>query len=99
MEKNPGNNKSRAERIDEIRAKKIEIENDAWSVADVLFDSPPEVEGKTFRSILYFVSILGVDATLDAAEIALIRTSTGSANDLFRYFCGVCWNLIRAQGE
>jgi hypothetical protein len=52
-----------------------------------------------FRSIKMFVERLGVSGTLSAVDVAVKRFPR-SYRSGFRYFCGVCWRLIKdGQGH
>ena len=44
------------------------------------------------KAIANFIKSLGVDETLEAAQIAGRNTA---AEDKFKYFCGVCWTKYR----
>ena len=50
-----------------------------------------------FQSIKNFIESLGFEQVLKAAEITISARSMIFAKDTrrFKYFCGICWNLIR----
>ena len=83
-----------------MEAKRERIEDDAWRVADVLIFKASE-EGlpkSQFSSIKKFIDRLGLHAVLDAAEAAQSRFPYRSGTT-FRYFCGICWRLIKEPGN
>lgn len=45
-----------------------------------------------------FIDQLGVHQVIDAMESAYTRPSV-RRNGEFKYFCGICWNLIRSQNN
>lgn len=68
----------------------------AWDVATVFADAfrKDEFRRDWLESIKQFVEKLGVHECIRAMEIAVSRK--GFSQDVcFRYFCGVCWTLIR----
>lgn len=82
-----------------LQAERERIEDDAWSVAEVL--QPGASEGynsSRLNGIRTFVKRLGLHAVLDAADIANSRYRRGTPR-AFKYFCGICWNRIREADE
>ncbi len=72
------------------------LEADAWKVAEVLKPGASDGYRKDWlRSIKMFIEKLGVWGALDAAEIAAERQY--GDRDTFKYFCGICWNKIKAD--
>lgn len=79
-----------------LEGRRWRIEEDAWRVAEEL--QPGASDGystRNFRSIKMFVERMGVHAALEAAEIAGSKFYPGPRR--FKYFCGVCWNMMRQQ--
>jgi hypothetical protein len=70
---------------------------DAWRAIRAVLGPVDEVRQDEFNSAVRFVEKLGLHEVLDAAEIA--RGASARTANLFRYFCGICWNKIRAGGE
>lgn len=73
------------------------LEDDAWRVVEILEPGATEYSVSRLIGIKRFVRDLGVHEVLDAADITTARK--GYASAAFKYFCGVCWNKIRAKGE
>ena len=93
-----------AEREEQIRgyneileAKRQRIEDDVWRVAEVL--KPGSMEDGFNRanlmSIKRFIETLGLHECLDAAEVA--RAKPLSDYYQFKYFCGICWGIIKGR--
>lgn len=72
------------------------IEGDAWSVVRALENNPEANTCKRseLQSIKMFVKRLPVQKVFDAVEITLAKMPYKSQSQ-FRYFCGVCWGMIR----
>lgn len=82
---------------DIMQAREDRIEEDKWRVADALVKNA-SVDGMRrdwLISIKQFNARLPIHEVLEAAEIAWARKPY-SDNYRFKYFCGVCWNKIRA---
>lgn len=79
-----------------MSAQRERIDDDCWEVANVYIDHfrKDGVRKDWFQSIRQFVEKLGVHECIRAMEIATARKPY-SESQCFRYFCGVCWNLIR----
>jgi hypothetical protein len=79
-------------------AKRERLEREVWKVLEALagcgVQTAPNSE---FSSTKRFLEQLGFCAVLDAADIA--RAAPISDYKRFRYFCGVCWNMIRRNAE
>ena len=74
------------------------LEQDTWRVADALQTGASNGYSLSkFNSIKNFVEKLGVHDTLRATEIAWARKPY-SDHQRFKYFCGVCWTMIRDGG-
>lgn len=83
-----------------LEAKRDRIEDELWRVADELEpnSSTKGMSRDWAASIRRFNEKLGVHECLDAVETARNRYPRGG-KQAFLYFCGVCWNKIRALGE
>lgn len=78
-------------------ARRQRIEDESWRVMDVIYPGQDSVPRSEFLSVSRFVERLGVYEVLDATEIA--AAAKLYQGKVFRYFCGVCWNKIRASEE
>lgn len=92
-----------AEREEQIRgysevmaAKRARIEDDAWTVAFIFMDQFHQESFRRdyFQSVKRFIEKLGTPDSLRAMDLALSRKPY-SESSCFKYFCGVCWNMIR----
>lgn len=79
-----------------MRDRRERVEADCWAVVGTLYPAADVIESARFRSIKMFVEKLGAPAVIEAAEIAAER-GPHSDDRLFKYFCGVCWSLIRSN--
>lgn len=75
------------------------IENDAWTVAEIFM---AHFRKETIRrdwlgSITNFIEKLGDHECIRAMERAVVKRPH-SEDQAFRYFCGICWNIVR-EGE
>jgi hypothetical protein len=95
-----------AEREEQLRgytevamARRNRLEEQSWDVAEIFMDQHRSdgINKDWFQSIRNFVDKLGLVDALDAMQIAVAR-KPHSKNICFKYFCGVCWNKIRAGG-
>lgn len=80
--------KDRAARIDE----------EAWEVAAAIEckDFVEEYSRARLASIRKFLEMLPQAEVLRAADVSSSRFSAGS-DRCFKYFCGVCWSMIRSE--
>lgn len=76
-----------------MEGRRHRLDADVWHVVSILVDSE-EIERSRYRSIKVFVEKLGVHEVLEAAEIARYHEGR-SPYQVFKYFCGICWNKIR----
>jgi hypothetical protein len=77
-----------------FEAKRKRLEDETWLVLYVLLGGNPQVRTDEFISTKRFIEKLGYHEVFDAAEIA-VNTSSVHRRNLFKYFCGICWNRIR----
>lgn len=92
-----------AEREEQLRgyqeildARRQRLDDEAWRVLDMLHPRADSVPRDHFNSVRRFVEKLGVHVVLDAADVALSAGRVSNRN-VFRYFCGVCWNRVRER--
>jgi hypothetical protein len=80
-----------------LESKRDRIEEELWRVADAL-EPQSSVKGMKrdwTASIRRFNERIGMHECLDAVEVARGRYPYGG-KQTFLYFCGICWNKIRA---
>ena len=82
-----------------MAAKRQRLDNDAWAVADIWMEQfrpqdDPSIPKDQFRSIKRFVDELGVHEVVNAMELAVVR-QPHSGYRCFKYFCGICWKIIK----
>ena len=79
-----------------LQAQRDRIEAEAWQVADVFMQGwgDDSFRSDWHQSIKRFVKDIGLYECLDAAEKSVCRCGARK-NDAFRYFCGICWNIIK----
>jgi len=76
-----------------FEAKRQRIEDETWRVLGYLYPGQNTVPRDSHVSVKRFIERLGVHAVLEAAEIAL--GAPIGHHKVWRYFCGVCWRLVR----
>lgn len=93
-----------AEREEQLRgygeiasARRQRLDNEIWQVFRH-WRGQTETTHAKFGSVKIFVDRLGVDAVIDAVEIAMAAGIYSDSRE-FKYFCGVCWNMIRDQAR
>lgn len=76
------------------------IEAEVWEVADIYVAQFQKdgIRKDYFQSIRQFVEKLGVHECIRAMEIATSR-KPWSQDSCFRYFCGICWTMIREASD
>lgn len=82
---------------DVMAAQRERIENDCWEVAEIFMARFKHggFSKAGFQSIRVFVEKLGVHDCIRAMEIATAKISRDDY--CFKYFCGVCWKILREQ--
>lgn len=94
------------EREDQIRgyqealqAERERIEDECWKVAWIFMDEfeIDSIRKDWFASIKTFIQRLGLFPCIEAMEKATAYKSSNQ-NTCFRYFCGICWNMIKESG-
>ena len=89
------------EGYNKILAEKAErVESQAWVVAAALCGKKhvDSFDRANFISIKRFIDRLPLPEIIDSADIALARFPHHESAR-FKYFCGVCWNKVRNEGE
>lgn len=81
-----------------LEARRQRLDDEAWRVLDMFHPNTESVPRDQFNSVRRFVDTLGVHVVMDAAEVALTAGNVSYRN-VFRYFCGVCWNRIRERSQ
>lgn len=79
-----------------MAAQRERVEDDCWDVAEI-FTGHFRLSGirkDWFQSIRQFVEKIGSHECIRAMEIATAR-KPHSREQCFRYFCGICWNIVR----
>jgi hypothetical protein len=81
-----------------MRGRLLRIEQDMWEVAEALSSGCMErgFRRDWLQSIKRFNEHLELHEVVDAAEQAAARLPY-SDTQKFKYFCGICWNKIRAS--
>jgi hypothetical protein len=82
-----------------MAAHRERVENDCWQVAQIFMGrwNHSDISRANFQTIRVFVEKLGVHACIMAMELATSKMRYDNA--CFKYFCGICWKLIRESGE
>lgn len=84
--------------FDIMEAKRERLNDETWRVMDEFYPGKDSVPRDEFQSVTRFIERVGVHAVLEAAEIAMASKVWPAKR--FRYFCGICWNMIRkAEGD
>lgn len=83
-----------------LRAKRDRVEADCWKVADVYIEhfSLDGIKKVDFASIKKFVERMGSVDVEESMERA-VAVKPYSQSTCFKYFCGICWNKIKAAGD
>jgi hypothetical protein len=81
-----------------MNAKRLRLDDEAYEVCEVYerFNDGYTLSDSAMVSVRKFIDRLGMHAVIDAMESAYTRDSV-RRNGEFKYFCGICWNLIKAQ--
>lgn len=76
-----------------LEAKRQRLDGEVWRVFQVFMPSVASVPRDEYRTVQRFIEKLGVHLVMESMEIAM--ASDAKTKNVFRYFCGVCWNRIR----
>lgn len=75
--------------------------DEQWEVAEILSPGCSDGQGFNRRDLLTikrFLEQMGIHAVRRAAEIAYVKLPR-SEYQRFKYFCGVCWRMIREPAD
>lgn len=83
-----------------LQEKSARIESEVWAVAEILerSDGLAEYNRKRLASIKMFLEKLPSEHVMQAAEITAAKWNRINEG-AFRYFCGVCWGMIRRDSN
>jgi len=75
------------------------VERDSWEVAEIFTDHfrKDGIRRDWLASITNFIEKIGDHECIRAMERAVAKRPY-SEDQAFRYFCGICWNIVR-EGE
>lgn len=81
-----------------MSAQRERIEKDCWECANIYIEcfQLDGIRRDFFQSIYQFVEKIGVHECIRAMEIATSKKPFNK-NTCFRYFCGICWNVVRGD--
>lgn len=79
-----------------MREREDRIEEDVWTVFDAL-ENKRETTKANFESVRQFLKRLELEQVVRAAEIAQARMGYKGYSTRFRYFCGICWKMIKGE--
>lgn len=82
-----------------LMAERERIDREAWQVAHIFINQFDDdgIRKDWLASIKRFVKEIGVVPCLDAMDKA-VAYKPYYPNPCFRYFCGICWNIIKEAG-
>lgn len=87
--------------VNVMAAQKEREEKHTWMVARIFcenFYQETSIRRDWFRSITGFNKTLGVIRVMDAMEKAIDRVPDRDYQ-CFKYFCGICWNIIKEEDD
>lgn len=80
-----------------VKAQEQREEDDAWQVVRALYgESRDSINRQYLTSIKTFLKKLPLHQVIRAADKAWVK---GGQTVRFKYFCGICWNMIKQGGE
>lgn len=81
-----------------MRARRERVDAEAWELAEEFMEwfGDRSILKTRLQSIRMFVDKIGLSETTYAMRLAMQRTR-GNKAQRFKYFCGVCWNKIKAN--
>lgn len=76
--------------------KRLRLEEEAAQVAEIYEEHNPgfTLSATALVSVRKFIDAIGVHAVCDAMEQAWTRPTVRRGKE-FKYFCGICWNIIK----
>jgi len=83
-----------------MNSRQMRIEGEVTEVCAIYESFTPgfTLTAAALASVRRFIEGLGVHAVLGAMEEAHTRRTVQPGNE-FKYFCGICWNLVRSQSN
>lgn len=83
-----------------MNGKRLRIDDEAGEVREIYerFNEGFTLSETAMVSVRKFVEELGMYAVMGAMESAHTRPSVRRGQE-FKYFCGICWNLIKGQSN
>lgn len=83
-----------------MNAKRLRIDDEAGEVREVYerFNEGYTLSDSAMVSVRKFIEQFGMHAVVDAMESAYTRKSVRRGAE-FKYFCGICWNLIKGNAN
>lgn len=79
-----------------MRAQEDRKDDDSWEVVELL-TGKLEINREYRLSILKFLERLSLEEVRYAAKLTRARMCTFSESRQFKYFCGVCWKMIKGE--
>lgn len=80
-----------------MAAKRERLDNEAWVLMNLIRVEQNSAPRDWMISMRMFLDKIGYFKVLEAAELALAKGYGEQRTWL--YFCGICWNRIREQGD
>jgi len=80
-----------------MEERRLRIENQCWEIIHILYGKDVNsIDRNIFASIKMFIDKIGIYHVAEAADITL---NYGIMDDVksFKYFCGVCWRIIKGD--
>jgi HNH endonuclease len=81
-----------------MREQEWRREEDVWLVFDAL-EGKRETTRANFESVRQFLKRLPLEDVVRAGQIAQARMGWKGYSTRFRYFCGVCWRMIKGESD
>lgn len=83
-----------------MNGKRCRIDSEATEVRHLYegFNKGFTLSDSAMVSVRKFIEALGMHAVIDAMETAFTRRTVRSGTE-FKYFCGICWNMIKGTGN
>lgn len=80
--------------------KRLRLEEEAAQVVEIYEEFNPgyTLSATGLVSVRKFIEAIGVHAVCDAMEQAWTRPTVRKGAE-FKYFCGICWNVIKGAGN
>jgi len=81
-----------------MNSKRLRIEDESGEVRDTYerFNDGFTLSDSAMVSVRKFIEAIGMHAVVDAMEEAHTRPAVRRGME-FKYFCGICWNIIKGR--